>query len=151
MASLAATNWHKPVSLVPILSWSTASSVFTEVSIVQWLGVELCKLSLQASKIHFCIHKMWQNIPGYWHIVDFEKNFWPLPKPFWIAIKIYISLHLRYLDKIWFANRLWPSEGSDINRYETGSIIQPSWPPSWEMDMTSYFRSGCFDFEKKNR
>lgn len=30
MASLAATNWHKPVSLVPILSWSTASSVFTE-------------------------------------------------------------------------------------------------------------------------
>ena len=26
--------------------------------IVQWLGVELCKLSLQASKIHFCIHKM---------------------------------------------------------------------------------------------
>jgi len=32
MASLAATNWHKPVSLVPILSWSTASSVFTEVN-----------------------------------------------------------------------------------------------------------------------
>ena len=26
--------------------------------VVQWLGVELCKLSLQASKIHFCIHKM---------------------------------------------------------------------------------------------
>jgi len=26
--------------------------------IVQWLGVELCKLSLQASKIHFCIHKI---------------------------------------------------------------------------------------------
>jgi hypothetical protein len=30
MASLAATNWHKPVSLIPILSWSTASTVFTE-------------------------------------------------------------------------------------------------------------------------
>ena len=29
------------------------------VHIVQWLGVELCKLSLQASKIHFCIHKMY--------------------------------------------------------------------------------------------
>ena len=42
-----------------------------------------------------------------------------------------------------------PSEGSDIDRYETGSSIQPSRPPSWEMGMTSYFRSGCFDFEKK--
>ena len=64
--------------------------------------------------------------------------------------KIYLSLHLRYmyLDKIWFAIRLWPSETSDINIYETGSSIQPSRPPSWEMDMTSYFRSGCFDFEK---
>jgi len=110
---------------------------------VQWLGVELCKLSLQASKIHFCIHKK-QSIPGYWHILDFLKK-WPLPKPFWIAIKN-VSRHLRYLDKIEFANRLWPSEGSDINRYETGSSVQPSRPPSWEMDMTSYVRSGCFDF-----
>ncbi|CAD5119351.1 DgyrCDS7968 [Dimorphilus gyrociliatus] len=30
MASLAATNWHKPLSLIPCLSWSTASSVFTQ-------------------------------------------------------------------------------------------------------------------------
>lgn len=30
MASLAATNWPKPIALVPCLSWSTASSVFTE-------------------------------------------------------------------------------------------------------------------------
>lgn len=30
MASLAATNWPKPISLVPCLSWSTASPVFTE-------------------------------------------------------------------------------------------------------------------------
>ena len=37
-----------------------------------------------------------------------------------------ISLHLSYLDKIWFANRLWSSKGSDINRFETGSSIQPS-------------------------
>ena len=29
----------------------------------------------------------------------------------------------RYLDEIWFADRLWPSEGSDINKYETGSSI----------------------------
>nr|CAG4640972.1 EOG090X08BF [Eulimnadia texana] len=30
MASLAATNWPKPVVLVPCLSWSTASGVFTK-------------------------------------------------------------------------------------------------------------------------
>lgn len=30
MASLAATNWPKPVVLVPCLSWSSASAVFTE-------------------------------------------------------------------------------------------------------------------------
>lgn len=30
MASLAATNWPKPLVLVPCLSWSTASTVFTE-------------------------------------------------------------------------------------------------------------------------
>ncbi|XP_074107923.1 protein ABHD18 [Cotesia typhae] len=30
MASLAATNWPKPISLVPCLSWSTASPVFTQ-------------------------------------------------------------------------------------------------------------------------
>lgn len=30
MASLAATNYPKPLVLVPCLSWSTASSVFTE-------------------------------------------------------------------------------------------------------------------------
>ena len=59
-----------------------------------------------------------------------------------------LSRHLRYLDKIWFANRLWPSEGSDINRHETGSSIQLSRPPSWEMDMTSYFRNGCFDLDE---
>ena len=30
MASLAATSWPKPLVLVPCLSWSTASSVFTQ-------------------------------------------------------------------------------------------------------------------------
>lgn len=30
MASLAATNWPKPLVLVPCLSWSTASTVFTQ-------------------------------------------------------------------------------------------------------------------------
>lgn len=32
MASLAATVWPKPVSLVPCLSWTTASTVFTRVN-----------------------------------------------------------------------------------------------------------------------
>ncbi|XP_074649634.1 protein ABHD18-like isoform X2 [Tubulanus polymorphus] len=30
MASISAANWHKPLSLIPCLSWSTASSVFTQ-------------------------------------------------------------------------------------------------------------------------
>lgn len=30
MASLAATNWPKPICLIPCLSWSTASPVFTQ-------------------------------------------------------------------------------------------------------------------------
>lgn len=30
MASLAATNWHEPLSLIPCLSWTTASIVFTQ-------------------------------------------------------------------------------------------------------------------------
>ncbi|RWS11009.1 C4orf29-like protein [Dinothrombium tinctorium] len=29
-ASLAGTNWHKPLSIVPCLSWTTASCVFTQ-------------------------------------------------------------------------------------------------------------------------
>ena len=30
---------------------------------------------------------------------------------------------MRYVDKIWFAHRLWPSEGSDINKRETRNSI----------------------------
>jgi len=30
---------------------------------------------------------------------------------------------LRYVDKMWFADRLGPSEDSDINKYETGTAI----------------------------
>ncbi|XP_071520706.1 protein ABHD18 isoform X2 [Panulirus ornatus] len=32
MASLAATNWPKPLPLIPCLSWSTASGVFTQMA-----------------------------------------------------------------------------------------------------------------------
>lgn len=30
MASLAGTNWHKPIGIVPCLSWTTASYAFTQ-------------------------------------------------------------------------------------------------------------------------
>lgn len=30
MASLAGTNWHKPLGIIPCLSWTTASCVFTQ-------------------------------------------------------------------------------------------------------------------------
>jgi len=42
----------------------------------------------------------------------------------------------------------WPSEGSDVNSNKTGSSIERPRPPSWEMDMTSYFRSGCSDVDE---
>ena len=60
----------------------------------------------------------------------------------------YVSRQLRYIDEIWFADKLWPSEGSDINKYETESSILRSRTPSWEMDMTSYFRSVCSDLDE---
>ena len=28
------------------------------------------------------------------------------------------------VDEIWFVDRFWPSEGKDINKYETGSSIE---------------------------
>jgi len=78
---------------------------------------------------------------------------WSIPKPevefqyggrlFFHTGSSYISaLNWDYVDEIWFAGRLWPSEGSDINKYETGSSIERPRPTSWEMDMTSYFRFG---------
>ena len=30
---------------------------------------------------------------------------------------------MSYLDEIWFADRLWPSEGSDINKYESKVVF----------------------------
>ena len=58
------------------------------------------------------------------------------------SYNLYLSRELRYVDEIWFAGRLWPSKGSDINKYETGSSIQRPRPLSWKIDMTSYFCVG---------
>ena len=51
-------------------------------------------------------------------------------------------------DEIWFADRLWSSDGSDVNKYETGSSMDQPWPPCWKIDMTSYFRSGCSNLDE---
>lgn len=40
MASLAVTNWPKPLPLIPCLSWSTASAVFTTV-IAQYFYINI--------------------------------------------------------------------------------------------------------------
>lgn len=44
MASLAVTNWPKPIPLIPCLSWSTASSVFTRVT--------------QSTNVHSNVHSL---------------------------------------------------------------------------------------------
>ena len=36
------------------------------------------------------------------------------------------------VDEIWFVDKFWPSEGKDINKYETGSSIERPRPPSWK-------------------
>ncbi|XP_046665154.1 protein ABHD18 isoform X1 [Homalodisca vitripennis] len=52
MASLAATNWPKPLALVPCLSWSTASGVFTEGVISGAINWEMLKNQFQSDEIY---------------------------------------------------------------------------------------------------
>uniref|UniRef100_A0A1B6F594 Uncharacterized protein n=1 Tax=Cuerna arida TaxID=1464854 RepID=A0A1B6F594_9HEMI len=52
MASLAATNWPKPIALVPCLSWSTASGVFTEGVISGAINWEMLKHQFQSDEIY---------------------------------------------------------------------------------------------------
>ncbi|KAL0121675.1 hypothetical protein PUN28_006876 [Cardiocondyla obscurior] len=54
MASLAATNWPKPISLVPCLSWSTASPVFTE-------GVMSASINWALLETQYFSDKVYQN------------------------------------------------------------------------------------------
>lgn len=54
MASLAATNWPKPISLVPCLSWSTASPVFTE-------GVMSASINWALLETQYFSDKIYQN------------------------------------------------------------------------------------------
>jgi len=41
------------------------------------------------------------------------------------GLEVILSPGLRYVDEIWFVDRCWPSEESDIIKYETGSSIAP--------------------------
>lgn len=54
MASLAATNWPKPISLIPCLSWSTASPVFTE-------GVMSASINWALLETQYFSDKIYQN------------------------------------------------------------------------------------------
>jgi len=49
----------------------------------------------------------------------------------------------KYLDEIWFADRLSPSEGSDINNTKPEVVFSDRGRHVKKMDMTSYFRSGA--------
>ena len=50
--------------------------------------------------------------------------------------------------EIWFADSHWPSEDTDINKWETGTRIKQPRPPSWKIHMTSCFRIGWYDMDK---
>jgi len=40
------------------------------------------------------------------------------------------------VDEIWFVDKFWPSEGKDINKYETRSSIERPRQPSRKIDRT---------------
>ncbi|XP_781317.4 protein ABHD18 [Strongylocentrotus purpuratus] len=64
MASLAATNWHKPIPLIPCLSWSSGTPAFTKgvlsgsipwpVLVTQYLGQHLEYEREIMGKLHKC-------------------------------------------------------------------------------------------------
>ncbi|XP_053559623.1 protein ABHD18 isoform X1 [Bombina bombina] len=53
MASLAVTNWPKPIPLVPCLSWSTASGVFTK-------GVLSKAVNWRELEKQYCTHTVYE-------------------------------------------------------------------------------------------
>ncbi|XP_050313195.1 protein ABHD18 isoform X2 [Anthonomus grandis grandis] len=52
MASLAASNWPKPLVLVPCLSWSTASSVFTEGVMSESINWDMLQAQYMSDKVY---------------------------------------------------------------------------------------------------
>jgi len=55
---------------------------------------------------------------------------------------LHLSCRLRYVDKIWFADRCWPSEVTDIIKYETRSGVAPKRLPSWKSTTSHTFAAG---------
>lgn len=60
MASLAATNWPKPLVLVPCLSWSSAAPVFTTVSVCEREKYLFIQLIL--TKENFCLFRIFKGV-----------------------------------------------------------------------------------------
>jgi len=46
-----------------------------------------------------------------------------------VVIMLYLSHGLRYFNEIWFADRFWTSDESDIITYKTGSSTEPPLSP----------------------
>ncbi|KAL2731450.1 protein ABHD18 isoform X6 [Vespula squamosa] len=69
MASLAATNWPKPIALVPCLSWSTASPVFTE-------GVMSASINWNLLESQYFSNEIYQNdLAKMVKVIDQEEAF----------------------------------------------------------------------------
>jgi len=87
-------------------------------------------------------------ITGKWSRSEPEVEFQYGRRLFFQTRSRYISAINLYMltievDAIWFVDKFWPSEGKDINKYETGSSIERPRQPSRKIDRTSYFRSSC--------
>ena len=64
MASLAASSWPKPIVLVPCLSWSTASSVFTKGVMSGAIDWSLLEAQYRNNEIYEEILKMIVELPN---------------------------------------------------------------------------------------
>ena len=88
MASLAATNWPKPISLVPCLSWSTASPVFTQ-------GVMSASINWELLESQYFSNEVYQNdLAKMVKIIDqdvsIENIFKKIPSEYLSRIKVRI-------------------------------------------------------------
>jgi hypothetical protein len=67
---LARARWH-PTTLTTFPLYSSRWNAH----IVRWLGATLCKLGVQAKKLHFHNQESILNNTGYCHILKYGKNF----------------------------------------------------------------------------
>ena len=108
-------------------------------------------ISAVAAPIWTKFGRLMQNkmqITGKWSRSEPEVEFQYGRRLFFQTRSRYISAINLYMlttevDEIWFVDKFWPSEGKDINKYETRSSIERPRQPSRKLDRTSYFRSSC--------